>query len=102
MRTALVLSALWFTGCIRTPEIRDKVLSEAQSPSGTWKATVIERDAGLARTSIILFVHLSPKRRGDGQAVIAITDGSPSVVTFVDDSKMQVRVCGVNENYHIK
>jgi hypothetical protein len=94
MRTALVLSALCFTACIRTPEIRDKILSEAQSPSGKWKATVIERDAGLAPTSIIVFVHPSTKRPDDGQAVVAITDGSPPGVTFVDDTRLQVRLFG--------
>ena len=89
-----MLSALCFTACIRTPEIRDKLLSETQSPSGKWKATVIQRDAGLAPTSIIVFVHPSAKRPDDGQAVVAITDGSRPVVTFVDNTKLQVRLFG--------
>jgi hypothetical protein len=102
MRTALMLSALWFSACIRTTEIRDKVLSEAQSPSGKWKATVIERDAGLAPTTIIVFVHPFPKRPDDGQAVIAITDGSPPVVTFVDDTKLQVWLFGGTTHNQLK
>lgn len=82
--------AFAFSGCLA--KVSDKVLSQARSPSAKWTATVVDRDAGVMTGSIIVFLHPTAKPHDDGEALIAITDGTAPTVEFVDDTKLRVRL----------
>ena len=86
------LIALALSGCLA--RVRDRVVSEARSPSGKWTATVVERDAGVMTGSTIVFLHRSAKRYDSGDPLIAITDGTAPSAKFVGDTKLRVRLFG--------
>lgn len=87
---AHVCIASVLAGCLA--QINDKIIAQAQSPSGKWTATVVDRDAGVLTGSIIVFLHPTSERHDSGEALIAITDGSPPSVEFLDDSTLQVQL----------
>jgi hypothetical protein len=82
--------AFALAGCLA--QVHDKVIAQTQSPTGKWTATVVDRDAGVLTGSIIVFLHPTSKRHDSGEALIAITDGSPPSVAFLDDATLQVQL----------
>ena len=42
--------------------------------------------------SIIVFVHPTAKPHDEGEALIAVTDGTAPNIEFVDDTKLRVRL----------
>ena len=89
-----VIVGLMASGCSPTPPISDTVLEKVVSPSGESIAYVVYRETMLAQSSLLVFAGRRTIDVKKAVPVIALTDGTPPSITFLDNQTLEVRIFG--------